>query len=185
MRSAIAIAVLGISVSAQPVAVGQPASPHVIRAVVIGVSNYAEIPGTVAIAGAMAPQAAVDLKSLGFRSIINLRQAAESGANVDAEGTAARAAGLNYLHLPLNGSAPDPVVVDRFLKAITSVDNQPALVHCASGNRAAAMWMIKRMVIDNWDAARADAEASALGLTSDELREFALQYAAQYRRRIT
>ena len=36
-------------------------------------------------------------------------------------------------------------------------------MHCVSGNRAAAMWMIKRMQVDKWDADRAGVEAAVLG----------------------
>jgi protein tyrosine phosphatase (PTP) superfamily phosphohydrolase (DUF442 family) len=64
---------------------------------------------------------------------------------------------------------------------VTHARNQPAFVHCASGNRAAAMWMIKRMVVDKWDADRAGAEAAALGLTSGALKTFALNYAASHK----
>ena len=39
------------------------------------------------------------------------------------------------------------------------------------------MWLIKRLVVDGWDAARATAEAEALGLTAGQLRQFALDYA--------
>ena len=66
--------------------------------------------------------------------------------------------------------------MDSFLKAVTDAKNQPAFVHCASGNRAAAMWMIKRMQVDKWDAERAGTEAAALGLTNGALKTFAVQY---------
>jgi hypothetical protein len=38
------------------------------------------------------------------------------------------------------------------------------------------MWMIKRMLVDKWDADRAGVEAAALGLTSSALKTFALDY---------
>ena len=60
--------------------------------------------------------------------------------------------------------------------------NNPAYIHCASGNRVSAMWMIKRMVIDHWDADRAYTEASALGLTNAALKQFAIDYAQTHRR---
>ena len=46
-------------------------------------------------------------------------------------------------------------------------------MHCASANRAAAMWIIKRMQVDKWDADRAGTEAAALGLTNGALKTFA------------
>ncbi len=39
------------------------------------------------------------------------------------------------------------------------------------------MWLIKRLVVDKWDADRAVQEAEALGQTSQELRKWAIEYA--------
>ena len=52
----------------------------------------------------------------------------------------------------------------------------PAFIHCASGNRAAAMWLIKRVLVDKWDNDRALEEATQLGLMSQPLKTFALDY---------
>ena len=56
------------------------------------------------------------------------------------------------------------------------------IVHCASGNRAAAFWMIKRLMVDGWDADRAGTEAAALGLTNPALKTFAMDYAASHKK---
>jgi protein tyrosine phosphatase (PTP) superfamily phosphohydrolase (DUF442 family) len=69
--------------------------------------------------------------------------------------------------------------VDNFLKAVTNKANQPAFIHCASANRAAALWMVKRIVVDKWDIEQASTEAAALGLTSAPLKAFALEQAQQ------
>jgi uncharacterized protein (TIGR01244 family) len=116
---------------------------------------------------------------MGYASIINLRESSEQGADVDAETAAAKEAGIRFIHIPMNRTTPDPAVADRFLQAIGDPANNPAFVHCGSGNRAAAMWMIKRMVVDGWDADRAGTEAAALGLTHENLKKFAVDYAAK------
>ena len=113
---------------------------------------------------------------MGFASIINLRLALEEGANVEAEEAAAEAAGIRYYHVPYDGSR-DPVAAEQFLDAITADGAAPAFVHCAGGNRAATMWMIKRMAVDGWDVERATAEAMALGQRSEDLRQFAVEFA--------
>ena len=146
-----------------------------------GVTNFARLETTIACAGATTPQAVAGLKQMGYAAIINLREASEAGANIDAEAAAAKSAGINFIHLPLNTASPNPAVVDSFLKAVTDAKNQPAFVHCASGNRAAAMWMIKRMQIDKWDAERAGTEAAALGLTNGALKTFAIQYVESHK----
>ena len=164
---ACALGALVVTVSAQ----------GVTKENVPGVTNFARIDTTIACAGATTAAAVPELKKMGYASIINLRMPNEQGADLDAEAAAAKAAGINYTHIPFNTASPDPAVVETFLKAVTAPANQPAFVHCASGNRAAALWMIKRMEIDKWDADRAGTEAAALGLTNPALKTFALDYA--------
>ena len=113
-------------------------------------------------------------QEVGLQSVVNLRQASEAGADIDGEAAAAKAAGINFVHLPFNAQAPDPMLVERFLKVVTDPGNQPAFIHCASGNRAAALWLIKRVEVDKWPVDRASEEAAALGLTSSALKTFAL-----------
>src|SRR5205814_2901681 len=95
---------------------------------------------------------------------------------IDAEAAAAKAAGISFYNIPFNNAAMDPAAVDRFLQTINQPGNQPAFIHCASGNRAAAMWMVKRVLVDKWDVERAGAEAAGLGLTNQALKTFMLSY---------
>ncbi len=171
-------AVAVVLAAASPAALAQ----QVTKEPVAGITNFARLESTVACAGATKVEAIPEIKKMGFVSIINLRQASEPGANVEAEAAAARAAGLRYYHVPFNGQMPDPKAADQFLDAITAKGSEPAFIHCSGGNRAAAMWMIKRMVVDHWDAERAAAEATALGMTSPVLKQFAIDYASTHRR---
>ena len=159
------------------------AQTEIAKASVPGIVNFGYIGRTVACAGATAPTALADVKKLGYAAVINLRVASEPGAEIDASAAAAQAAGLRFIHLPFNASAPDPMLVDKFIAAITDPKNQPAFIHCASANRAAALWMVKRMVVDNWDADRAATEATALGMTSAALKTFAIEQAQARRAR--
>jgi uncharacterized protein (TIGR01244 family) len=160
-------------------AIGLPAvaasQSQVTKESVAGVTNFARVETTVACAGATTPEALAGIKRMGFASVINLRQASEPGAAIEEEAAAATAAGINYVHLPFNAASPDPMLAERFLAAVTTPANQPAFIHCASGNRAAALWLIKRVVVDKWDVERASAEATALGLTNPSLKAYALE----------
>jgi uncharacterized protein (TIGR01244 family) len=155
---------------------------NVTKESVPGVTNFARLETTVACAGATKVEAVPEIKKLGFASIINLREASEPDANVDGEAAAAKAAGIRFYHVPFNGQKPDPEAATKFLDAITARGSEPAFIHCAGGNRAAAMWMIKRLAVDHWDADRAAAEATALGLTSGALKQFAIDYAQSHKR---
>ena len=154
---------------------------QVTKEEVPGIRNLSRLETTVACAGATEIEAIPNVKKMGFVSMINLRQASEPGANVPQAEAAAKAAGLKYIHIPMDAAAPDAAVADRFLDAIKQPGNQPAYIHCASANRAAAMWFIKRVQIDRWESDRAMKEAEALGLTSTPLKQFATNYVTTHK----
>jgi protein tyrosine phosphatase (PTP) superfamily phosphohydrolase (DUF442 family) len=151
------------------------------KANVPGVTNFARLETTVACGGATTPEAVPELKKMGFASIINLRVPTEQGANIDEEAAAAKDADIKFYNIPFNTASPDPSVPETFLKTLKTPGNEPAYIHCASGNRAAAMWMIKRIAIDHWDTDRAATEAASLGLTNATLKQFAIDYAQSHK----
>lgn len=153
-----------------------PAAAQVEKKEVPGIRNYSRVDATVGCGGAVDPAAMATLRQEGFVSVINLRQASEAGANIEAGRAAAQAAGLKYIHLPFNVAAPDPKVVDSFLAAVADRSNQPVFIHCGSASRVGGVWMIKRVLHDKWPMERALAEAKAIGLNSAPLTAFATEY---------
>ena len=144
-----------------------------------GVRNFTVVDATVACAGATEIRAVPALKERGYKSIVNLRQASEPGANIDETRAAVTSAGLKFIHLPFNVSAPDELVVDAFLKAVTDPANQPVFINCGSANRVGGLWLTKRMLVDGWDEVKALEEAKLIGLSSEPLQKFALSYVAK------
>ena len=65
---------------------------------------------------------------------------------------------------------PRPSTV--FSQTTTQPGNQPAFIHCASGNRARR----KRVLVDKWDLDRAGTEAAALGLSNATIKTFMMTY---------
>ena len=174
----ISVMLFGVIVSIGMLLAAAPAGAqvNVNKDAIAGVTNPARIESTIACAGAITAQSVPEIKKLGFKSIINLREATEPGANVEAETAAAKAEGLRYAHVPFNAQKADPAVADSFLKAITGPGMEPSFVHCAGGNRAATMWFIKRVEVDGWDVARATEEATALGMSSAAMKAYALAH---------
>jgi protein tyrosine phosphatase (PTP) superfamily phosphohydrolase (DUF442 family) len=160
----------------------QASAQQVTKQAVPGVQNFAKLETTVACGGATTPEAVPEIKKMGYASIINLRLPSEAGANVEGEAAAAKTVGINFYNIPFSGQSPDPKVADQFLATVTDKKNEPAYIHCAAGNRAGAMWMIKRLVVDHWDTDKAYTEATALGLTSPALKQFAIDYAQTHKR---
>ena len=171
----LAIVVLGLSSAI----LGQS---KVTKETIPGITNLARLETTVACAGAVTPAAVAEIKKMGFKAVFNLRLPTENGNDVEGEAAAAKAAGINFVNLPLSGSMPDAAVADKFLKAIAEPGNQPAFIHCASGNRASAMWFIKRVLLDKWEEDRAMAEASDLGAMSATMKTFALDYVKTHKK---
>lgn len=158
------------------------AAQQVTKESVPGVTNFARLETTVACAGTITPAAVADIKQRGFKSIFDLQLPDERGADIAGEAAAAQAAGLTFVHVPFTPAAPDEASVEKFLKGISEPGNQPALIHCAGGNRAAGFWFIKRVLLDKWDTSKAMTEAESLGLSSAPMKQFALSYVQSHQR---
>ena len=167
IQTALAVAVLLVANAA--------VAQQVTKKDIPGISTFAQVETTIACGGSTKPEAIREIANMGFKSVINLRLASEQGAQVEEEGTAVKAAGMKYVHLPFDAQNPDAHLIDNFIAAVTAPANQPAYVHCAAGGRAASLWMVKRVLADGWDEQRALTEANALGL-NDRFRPFALNY---------
>jgi uncharacterized protein (TIGR01244 family) len=147
-----------------------------------GAANVTRVDAVVMCGGATTTAAIPELKTRGFASIVNLRREQEPGADIAAARSAAASAGLKYIHIPVDGANPDPAAADTFIRAVTDKTNQPVYIHCASANRVGAMWLIKRVVADGWELPRALKEAEAIGLTNENLKKFAIDYATSHRK---
>ena len=169
---ALACALAGASAFAEPV-----------KAEVSGIVNFSIIDGEAGFAGSLVGfggATAIDvmpwLRSRGFATVINLRSAAEEGADVEASRMAAEAAGLHYIHLPFDPASAGSEVVEAFLAAVGDEAKQPVYIHCSSATRVAALWMIGRVLVDGWDMTAATDEAEAIALKPSVSVAFATQY---------
>ena len=100
------------------------------------------IDADVCVAPQLWPEAMAEAASLGFRSVVNNRPDFEHGhdqpANADIE-AAARAAGLEYRFLPVNGmhqSAEDAAAMAALLAELP----RPLLMFCRSGARSTRLY---------------------------------------------
>jgi uncharacterized protein (TIGR01244 family) len=148
-----------------------------------GATNVTRVDAVLMCGGATTDEAFPALRKEGFAAVINLRQPDEPGVDIGRSRQAAEAAGLKYVHVPVRGAGPEPASVEAFLAAVQDPANQPMYIHCGTANRVGAMWLIKRVLVDGWDTDRALAEATTIGLTSANLREFALDYIAAHQKK--
>jgi uncharacterized protein (TIGR01244 family) len=141
---------------------------------VAGVVNYTKVDATVACGGETSHEAIAELGAQGFRTVVNLRQTSEPG--VAEEAAAVEAAGMRYVHLPMNPAAPEFETADQFLAAVADSSVQPVYIHCASANRVGAVWAIKRVVQDGWSREDAIAGAQGIGMKSPVMLDFVQRY---------
>jgi uncharacterized protein (TIGR01244 family) len=178
-KIAFAIASSGLLFWAAMLAVGAAGPAQMTRQEIPGVRNMTQVEPTIACAGATDASAIPEIASRGYKAVLNLRLASEDGAAIGDARDAAGRVGIRYIHMPFDAAAPDEGVVDRFIAAVNDPANQPVFVHCASANRVAALWMIKRATVDGWDTGRAENEARAIGLSHPALRNWALEQIAK------
>ena len=147
-----------------------------------GIVNFSKVDAVVACGGATETSALEGLAKDGFKSVINLRQATETNANIEQNAARAKELGLKYIHIPFNTQQLDPAVIDKFLAAVADKSNQSAYVHCGSASRVGSVWLAKRVIQDGWTIEKATEEAKAIGLRGEPLEKFALDYIASHKK---
>lgn len=103
----------------------------------------------------------------GIATVINLRSHEEMGDLLAEDGvdeaTAVRAAGMEYVHIPLGGDdGYEPADVEAFAGALEGAKG-PVLVHCASGARARTMWQAYLITRRGYSLAEAEEVTATLG----------------------
>jgi uncharacterized protein (TIGR01244 family) len=96
------------------------------------------------------------LKAAGYRKIINLRRAGEPNQPLDpqAQGDVVTAAGMEYVHIPVDPKNLNPSSAEAVAKAVAESDG-PVYVHCAAGGRGVSHALL--------------AEAKAQGGSADDV----------------
>ena len=97
----------------------------------------------VCVAPQLTPEAMAEAARQGFKSVVNNRPDYEEGpeqptnASIEA---AARAAGLQYAFLPVQGGYQSPEEIEAFAKLLTELP-RPILAFCRSGARSTRLFV--------------------------------------------
>lgn len=94
------------------------------------------------VAPQLEPAAMAEAAAAGFRSVINNRPDFEGGPDQPTSAAveaAARAAGLEYRHLPVNGAYQSPEEIAAFKLLVDSLP-KPILAFCRSGARSTRLF---------------------------------------------
>ena len=141
------------------------------------IDRFYRISERVAVGGQPTPEQVIELSHDGFNGVINLRE--EEEFNDGPQARAAREWGITFVRVPVSREAPSDASVEKFLAVTDDPSMYPIYVYCGTGNRAAAVWMIRRVVRDGWTVGDAEAEATRAGANGKML-DFARDYVRRH-----
>ncbi|MDG0852805.1 TIGR01244 family sulfur transferase [Roseateles puraquae] len=102
----------------------------------------------ICVAPQLTPEAMAEAAAMGFKSVVNNRPDFEHGpdqptsAEIEA---AAKAAGLEYRHLPVAGGYQSPEEIAAFAELLAALP-RPLLAFCRSGARSTRLFMLAQQL---------------------------------------
>ncbi len=140
-----------------------------------GVDHAARVTPTLYRGGVPDAEGVEWLKSVGVRTLVNLRPSTD-----EQEGALVQAAGMRYVHLPVAVSGlPTSDQIRAFFEIVEDPASAPVYVHCRRGvDRTGAMVALYRVQAQGWSHADALAEMEWFGARGlfDDLRRFVGTY---------
>lgn len=140
---------------------------------VASIDRFHRISDRVAVGAQPSPEQIAVLSDAGFNGIINLREELEY--NDAPQAHEARVHGMQFIRVPVSKENPSDAAVKKFLAETDEDGVYPLYIYCEEGHRAAAFWMIRRVVRDGWTVTDAQVEATKAGLEGNML-DFARDY---------
>jgi tyrosine-protein phosphatase SIW14 len=123
-----------------------------------GVDNFDRVSKTVLRGGKPSPQGVEALAARGVKTVINL----DDGEDAREAGQV-HAAGMNYMHVPMDAETVKVADAQRVLKAIESAET-PVFVHCQNGrDRTGLAVAAYRVCVEGWTARAAIDDLNAHG----------------------
>ena len=107
-------------------------------------SPLRQITDDICVAPQLTPPNMAELAALGFKSVVNNRPDFEHGPDQPTSAdvaAAARAAGLQYRHLPVAGGYQSPEEVAAMAQLLAELP-RPLLMFCRSGARSARLFQL-------------------------------------------
>jgi uncharacterized protein (TIGR01244 family) len=130
-----------------------------------------QLDSTTFVSGQIAPE---EIAALGVTTIVNNRPDGEEPGQPasDAIAAAAKAAGIDYRHIPVAGGISQPQVAEM-ADALAGAEG-PVLAFCRSGTRSAYLWALARARLGE-DPETLVGQAAAAGYDLSPVRAFLAQ----------
>lgn len=132
-------------------------------------AKFASVGSDLFIAGQPTEKALRDLKAKGVTTVINLRMPEEMKQIGFDEAALLKELGMNYVHIPMRGSAENPYgpkQLDQFAAAVASADGK-VLLHCTVAWRASHIWAAYLIRDRGVPAAAAIAQTRSINLRDE------------------
>jgi uncharacterized protein (TIGR01244 family) len=146
-----------------------------IAPVTVGQSpNSSTYANRVYFAGQPAQADLEEYAKLGVKKVINLRAPAEMEKVGFDEAAAAKAAGMEYLSVPMPaGELPSDAELKKIYAALGMSGEQKVLLHCGSSNRVGTIWALYRGSEQGLGIEDAIAEGKQAGMKAPALEKLA------------
>lgn len=134
--------------------------------------------GNIYFGGQPSPEDLAQFKAAGVKTVINLRLETENTKFDEAKALGDLGYRASQYHNPGFNSAAtlsDPIF-RRVRDLLTNKNNEPVLLHCASGNRVGAIWLAHRVLDDGVPYEKALEEAKAIGMKPEAYEARVKQY---------
>jgi len=132
-------------------------------------AKFASVGSDLFIGGQPTEKALRDLKARGVTTVINLRMPEEMKQIGFDEAALVKELGMNYVHIPMRGSAENPYgpkQLDQFAAAVASADGK-VLLHCTVAWRASHIWAAYLIRDRGVPAATAIAQTRSINLRDE------------------
>ena len=120
-----------------------------------GVYNFIQVQPELATSGVVAKESFAALRADGYDVVINLLPGDSQYAVVD-EAEVVAASGMDYVHIPVDFSAPAAADYDHFVAAMEAAQGQKIWVHCAANWRVSSFVALYAERAFGWTLSAAD-----------------------------
>lgn len=103
--------------------------------------RYLRVTPNIATSGALTRDGIQELVKHSFQTVIDLRNESEG---TPSEKKAVEAVGITYINIPVTSEGINELQLTTFKQALEQAV-PPVIIHCATGNRAGAMWTAYRL----------------------------------------
>lgn len=109
------------------------------------ITNYLSISDRIGTAGQPAREQFADIKTAGYEVVINLAVSGSAPALPD-ERELVAGLGMDYVHIPVVWTSPQPGDLDQFFAAMDRYQERKVFVHCAMNMRVSAFMYLYRVI---------------------------------------